>query len=218
MTLKTYILMGASAAILAGCGQADTMTKKAAEAPQAVKAAANANYAEAPAGDYQIEKTHAYITFSYVHQGYSKPLLRWRNWDSTLSWDPENPENSSVTVDIKVVDIDSGVDVFDDHLRSADWFDAETYPNITFASTSVSKTAGDRGTITGDLTIKGMTKPVTLDVTFNKAGYSARSKSHKLGFSAKANLKRSDWGLGNYAPAVSDEVDLIIEVEYEKPE
>ena len=71
--------------------------------------------------------------------------------------------------------------------------------------------------MTGDLTMMGVTKPVSLDVTFNKAGFNGRSNSHKLGFSARGDLLRSDWNLGKYAPAVSDNVELMIEVEYEMP-
>ena len=220
MTMKTVMIAGLMAVAFAACSPtAETNGNGSAVKAQAVETKAAdpvevADLSAAIAGQYDIEKTHAYITFSYVHQGYSKPLLRWRNWDSQLNWNPENPEESSVSVEIQVADIDSGVDIFDDHLRSDSWFDAAAHPTITFQSTSLSGKSGNTGTMTGDLTIKDITKPVTLDVTFNKAGFSQRSNSYKLGFSATGQVKRSDWGLGNYAPSVSDTVDLIIETEY----
>ena len=188
---------------------------EAAEDRNVADAKARKAFAQVPSGAYEIDKEHGYIAFSYLHQGYSKPQLRWRNWDSTLNWNAENPEASSVDVTIQVNSIDSGVDRFDDHLRSADWFDAETYPTITFSSTDLRQVLGTKGQMTGDLTMMGVTKPVTLDVTFNKGG-ERRGGGHKVGFSASGTLLRSDWNLGKYVPAVGDDVELIIEVEYQK--
>lgn len=175
------------------------------------------NPAAAVAGDYKTDKGHAYITFSYDHQGYSKPYLRWRDWDGELSWDPENPTASVVDVTINAASIDSGVDVFDGHLKEADFFDVENHPTITFKSTSLTTTGETTGTMIGNLTIKGVTKPVTLNVTLNRAAEDNRSNGHKLGFSAKTTVKRSDFGIDKYAPFVSDEVDVIIETEFVKP-
>ena len=170
---------------------------------------------QAPAGTYALDKTHGYIAFSYDHQGYSKPQLRWGNWDSVLEWNPDDLENSSVAVTINVADVDTGVEKFNDHLRSADFFEVETYPTITFESTSVKYSGGMQGQITGDLTVKDLTKPITIDVVFNKAGET--KSGHKVGFSGKTKMLRSEWGVGAYVPFVGDEVELIIEVEYERP-
>ncbi len=171
----------------------------------------------AVSGEYASDPTHAYITFSYSHQGYSKPFLRWRKWDATLDWDAENPEKSQVTVDIDAASIDSGVDKFDDHLRSADFFDVENHPRITFKSTELVKTSATEGKLIGELTVKTVTKPVELDVVLNRAAEDGRRKSHKLGFSARGTIKRTDFDVGKYAPFVGDDVDLLIEVEFEKP-
>ena len=124
----------------------------------------------AESGVYASEPTHAYITFSYLHQGFSRPFLRWRTWTANLDWNAQKPEKSSVTAEIKVASIDSGVDVFDGHLKSADWFDAEKHPTITFKSTSLKTTGDNTGEMTGDLTVKNITKPVTLNVTVQKSG------------------------------------------------
>ncbi len=176
-----------------------------------------ADLSGAPAGEYSLDKGHGYITFSYLHQGYSKPYLRFNDWDSTLNWNPENPESSSVSVTIQTSSVDSMVVKFDDHLKSADMFDVEVFPTATFSSTSINRTGGNAGTITGDLTMKDVTKPITLDVVFNKAG-ETRGGGHKVGFSGKTQLKRSEWNLGYAVPYVGDDVDLVIEVEYEKSE
>ena len=168
----------------------------------------------APAGTYDIEKTHAYITFFYDHQGYSKPYLRFRSFEGALELDPANLAKSSINVTIDTNSIDSGVDIFDEHLRGDGFFDVEKYPQATFNSTSFKPNATG-GTMIGDLTLKGITKPVTLDVTFNKAGENFRSKAPQVGFSARGKIMRSDWDLGKYTPVVSDEVDLIIEAEFQ---
>lgn len=168
-------------------------------------------------GAYQAESGHRYITFSYMHQGLSRPHLRWRDWDASLDWNAEEPTASSISVDIDAASIDSGVDEFDGHLRSAQFFDVENHPRITFTSTSLTKTDDTTGTLTGDLTIKGITKSVTLDVTLNNGFFDARGNQYKIGFSATGSVKRSDFGVDLYTPIVSDDVDLTIEAEFIMP-
>jgi len=171
--------------------------------------------AAAISGTYSNDTGHSYISFSYLHQGYSRPILRWRAWTSELDWDAENPAASSVSVTIDATSIDTGVDKFDDHLRSDDFFAVDEFSEITFVSTSLEQTGPNTGTLIGNLTVKDITKPVTLYVVFNKAAADNSGKGYKLGFSAKAQVKRSDFGVGAYVPFVGDEVDLVIETEYE---
>lgn len=172
----------------------------------------------AVSGEYKTDYKHRYITFSYDHFGLSQPLLRWRDWDAVLDWNAENPVASSVSVTIDAASADSGVDEFDEHLRGAQFFDVENHPTITFVSTSLEKTGEDTGTITGDLTIKGHTKSITLNVQMNTAFYDERRKQHKIGFSATGLVKRSDFDVDLFAPNVSDEVALKIEAEFIKPD
>lgn len=167
-------------------------------------------------GEYKNDKGHGYITFTYSHLDYSNPFLRWRDWDATLDWNAEDPTKSSVAVEIDVNSIDSGVDAFDDHLRASDFFDVAEHPKITFQSTEIVDNGDGMGTMTGDLTIKGITKPVTLFVTFNKAGLEQNWKKYKIGFSARGSVNRSEFDVGAYTPFVSDRVDLIIEAEFDK--
>ena len=169
-------------------------------------------------GVYKSEATHAYITFQYLHQGYARPTLRWNDFDATVNLDPSNPTASTLNVVIDTASIDSGVEKFDQHLVSPDFFDAAAHPKITFNSTSLIEASTGKGSITGDLTMKGITKPVELFVTLNKVGENFRSKKPMIGISATAKLKRSDWDLGKYTPVVGDDVDISIEVEFIKEE
>ena len=213
MRIKTLAAPAIAAIIIAGCGEAaNNQTQKAG----GETAAASTEF-EAVSGEYTPDSAHRYITFSYLHQGFSRPMVRWRAWDGTLNWDAENPENSSVSVTIDASSVDSGVDEFDGHLRGERFFDVENHPEITFESTSISRTGDTTGTITGDLTIKGNTKPVTLDAAFNKGAFNERDGVYKLGFSGTTTVKRSDFGVDAYVPYVSDEVDITIETEWTMP-
>lgn len=172
------------------------------------------NPSDAPDGTYSIDKTHGYITFSYSHQGYSKPMLRWRDWDSTLEWNGSDPSKSTVSVSIDASKVDSGVDVFDDHLRGEKFFDVENHPEITFTSTKVTMRDNSVGTMIGDLTIKGKTLPATVHLKFNKTAVNKRKGAQVIGLTGHSIIKRSDWGMDTAVPMVSDEVEIIIQAEY----
>ena len=171
-----------------------------------------------PAGLYLSEDTHAYIAFSYDHQGFSNPILRWSEFDAELDLVPSDPTASTLRVAIDPAAIDSGVEEFNDHLRSEDFFHVDEHPEITFTSTSLSMDSPTTGTLQGDLSMKGVTKPIALDVTLNKVGENFRTKVPMFGISATGALRRSDYDLGLYAPMVGDEVELMIEVEFQKAE
>lgn len=220
MNFKNVVFAGAAAVALAACGQgASSDAAAGAPAGAATETAsaqqnADAVQSDAVSGVYSPDPNHRYITFSYFHQGFSNPWLRWRDWTGELDWNAETPENSSVNVTIDVSSIDSGVDEFDGHLVSENWFNAAQYPQITFVSTKVEKTGANTGKITGDLTIKGVTKPVTLNVVFHKGAYQERANNYKLGFSGKTTVKRTDFDVGAYVPVVGDDVDIVIETEW----
>ncbi|MDZ7627418.1 MAG: YceI family protein [Parvularculaceae bacterium] len=229
---KFILLAGISTLTLAACGKPPETaapveppaSAETAPAPSAEAAAAEIAPAETPfdvsmtvPGVYNADTSHAYITFSYDHQGYSRPWLRWRSWTGDLNWNPGAPEQSSIAVVIDAASIDSGVDKFDDHLKSADFFEVEKYPQITFNSTSVTIDGLATAKIAGDLTVKGATKPVTLDVKINRAADDDFAKGYKLGFSGKTSIKRSDFGVDKYTPFVGDDVEILIEAEFVMP-
>ena len=233
--LTTSIL---AAGLLIGCAQAESAAESA--ATKTTEAAQNtadkmkksaegmkdkmkpsppgADISGAVPGVYKSEATHAYITFQYMHQGYARPTLRWNDFEATVNLDPANPTASTLNVVIDASSIDSGVAKFDEHLVAPDLFDVENHPTITFTSTSLNELSTGRGTLTGDLTMKGVTKPVELSVVLNKVGEHFRSKKPMMGISAKTSIKRSDWDLGKYTPIVGDDVDISIEVEFIKDE
>ena len=168
---------------------------------------------DVPSGNYGLDKTHGYITFTYSHLGFSNPHVGFDAFEVSLVADSERPENSLVEVAINAASINSRVDVFDEHLNGEDFFDTANNPTITFISTSVEPSGENRFSVTGDLTIKGVTKPVTLATTINKAGQHPMRGVPTIGVTATGELLRSEWELGAYAPAVSDRVGLLIDVE-----
>jgi polyisoprenoid-binding protein YceI len=230
---QPLLLAAVSAIALAACGKpneaaapVEPAVSAEAEAAQATspEAAAETAPVEAPfdvsmtiPGLYKSDASHAYITFSYDHQGYSRPWLRWRSWTGDLNWNPSAPEQSSITAVIDAASVDSGVDKFDEHLKSADFFEVEKFPQITFNSTSVKIDGPATAKVAGDLTVKGVTKPVTLDVKINRAADDDFAKGYKLGFSGKTAVKRSDFGVDKYTPFVGDDVEIVIEAEFVMP-
>lgn len=225
-----FLATGLAALTLGACSK----PKDTAPAADAAPAAASTAPAEAapsepavdlsgaPSGPYVTEAGHRYITFSYSHQGLSHPTLRWRDWTATLDWNAEDPSRSAIVATVNTPSIDTGVDAFDAHMKSPDLFDVAKFPTATFKSTSVERTGANTGRITGDLTIKDVTKPVTLEARINAARFAPDRKDpatgkYKLGFSAKTTIKRSDWNMGFAVPFVGDDVDLMIEAEFESP-
>jgi polyisoprenoid-binding protein YceI len=162
---------------------------------------------------YKIDANHTDVVASWSHFGFSNPIAHFGKVDGNIVYDPANVGASKVEVTIPLSGLDSHVQAFDEHLRSADFFDAEKFPTVTFKSTSVKAAGKGKLKVTGDLTIKGVTKPVVLDVTINKVGVQPMAKREAAGFSATATIKRTDFGLGLYAPNVSDDVKLSITTE-----
>lgn len=174
--------------------------------------------AEVPAGTYVLENTHAYITFSYSHLGFSTPHVGFNEFEVTLDFDAEAPQQSKLVVSIAADSIDSRVDEFDEHLLGERFFDTANHPTITFEATGIELGEANTATVSGDLTIKGQTHPVELAVVLNKAGMHPMLKKPVMGFNAQATLSRSQWGLGYAVPMVGDEVRLYITVELQAAE
>lgn len=191
----------------------------------AASARAQTPYNEMPAGTYSLDLSHASIIWKVSHLGLSDYPARFTKFDADLSYDPDNVENSKVTVTIDPTSISTAYPNpeekdFDAKLATGkDWFNAGEFPEIKFESTAIERTGDDTGTMTGNLTFLGVTKPVTLDVTFNGAmAEHPFSKKPALGFSATGTLNRSEWGMTHYVPNIGDEVELQIEAEFQKDE
>ncbi|HYG07700.1 MAG TPA: YceI family protein [Stenotrophomonas sp.] len=187
------------------------------EAPATAPAAAApaATPIQAMSGTYKLDPTHTDVLVQWNHLGFSNPTAHFGNVDGTLVFDAADPTKSSVQVTLPLSGLNSFTAKFDEHLKSADFFDAAKFPTATFKSTKVEAAGTNKFTVTGDLTIKDQTKPVTLDVTLNGAGDHPMAKVPAIGFDATATLKRSDFGVGAYVPAVSDEVRIRITTEAE---
>ena len=162
---------------------------------------------------YKLDPNHTNVLASWNHFGYSNPSANFGHADGTLVYDADKVSASSVQVTLPLTGLSALADQFYDHLTSDKWFDAAKYPTATFKSTKVEAAGEGKLKVTGDLTIKGITKPVVLDVTLNKVGEHPMKKVPAIGFDATATVKRSDFGVGAYAPMVSDEVTLKITTE-----
>lgn len=162
---------------------------------------------------YKLDPTHTDVLAQWSHFGFSNPSAHFGQAEGTLVYDADDVTKSSVHVTLPMAGLNSFTPKFDEHLKDADFFDAAKYPTATFKSTQVEAAGAGKLKVTGDLTIKDITKPVVLDVTLNKAGEHAMAKRAAIGFDATGTLNRSDFGVGKYAPAVSDQVKLRITTE-----
>ena len=217
MRNRSRLLIPAALVVaLAACQQAQPPAPAAAE-PAAAEAADPS--AAAPAavqgvsGTYEIDPTHTTVVAQWNHFGFSNPVANFGGAEGRIVYDADNVAASSVEVTLPLSGLNAFVDKFDEHLRSADFFDAERFPVATFRSTAVEDAGPGKLKVTGDLTIKDNTRPVVLDVTINRFGEHPMLKRPAAGFDATTTLLRSDFGVGAYAPNVSDEVQLRIPTE-----
>lgn len=173
--------------------------------------------AQAAPVTYQLDPHHTMVLFSWNHFGFSNPTADIGIADGALVFDQQDPAKSSVQVSMPLSLLDTHVTALDQHLKEADFFDADKYPLITFKSTAVQPLGDNKFKVSGDLTVHGVTKPVVLDATLNKVGAHPMTKVQAIGFDATGTLKRSDFGLGAYVPMVSDEIQLHITTEGSVP-
>lgn len=162
---------------------------------------------------YKMDPSHTDVIASWSHFGFSNPIAHFGDVDGSITYDADNVGQSSVNVTIPLSGMESHVAAFNEHLRSDDFFDAEKYPVITFASTGVEAAGSDKLRVSGDLTVHGVTRPVVLDVTVNRIGEQPMAKRAAAGFDATTTIRRSDFGMAKYAPNVSDEVQIRITTE-----
>ena len=181
---------------------------------------------EAPAGAYNIDPSHADLSFRVNHLGFSLYTARFTQFTAQLQFDPANPTTMSVTatIDPQSLALPAPPEGFLKTLLGPEWLDAAQFPQITFRSTNVEYTGGNALRITGDLALHGVTKPIILDATFN-GGYAGHpyDPRARVGFSAQGTFNRSDFGIATGIPeagssmGVGDNLEVIIEAEFTGP-
>ncbi|MFF8279375.1 YceI family protein [Streptomyces lateritius] len=168
-------------------------------------------------GDYTIDPAHSSIGFTVRHAMVTNVRGTFAEHEGTLTLDGANPGASTASIDVKIASIDTGIADRDGHLRSGDFFDAEQFPLMTFRSTEAAQLGGDTYRITGDLTIKDVTRPLSIDLEFNGAATDVYG-NERVGFEGSAEILRSDWGLKWNAALetggvmVSDKVKLNFDI------
>ena len=182
----------------------------------ALSAAALPQPAQAAPQRYVIDPSHMAIAFLISHMGFAKTMGQFTQAEGSFVFDDEKPSVSDIDIRIVAANVDTHHQARDEHLRKEEFLWVEKYPEITFRGTGAEQTGPRTGKIEGELTIRGVTRPVTLDVTWNKSGeYPMGDKHWATGISARTTIKRSEFGM-TYAVAgdlVSDEVDIILEFE-----
>lgn len=186
-----------------------------ASAASAAPGVASKDPAQMAAGDYALDPVHSSLTAKVSHIGFSNFTLRFNGLSGNLTYDPAHPESASVKVTVAPGSVDTQLPALTTELQGQKWLNASQYPAITFVSKAVRPEAGGHGKVEGELSLLGVTKPVTLDVDFNGSGKGLMGDT-RVGFSATTMIKRSDFGLTTYAPVIGDEVRFLIEVEFTK--
>ena len=206
----TSILAGAALAVLA--------TAALAQPPGGARPAftPERDAAKVRAGHYEIEPNHTRTMFGISHKEFTTFYGEFRNLTGTLELDPKNPSASKVDLKVPVTSISTQIEKLNDELRHKPWLDADTWPDITFKSTSVKVTGKDTADVTGDFTFHGQTHPLTLHAKFNAAGQDSNENVYIAGFTVSGAFSRKDWGFTTGAPLIGDHVDLIIQAAFKK--
>jgi len=173
------------------------------------------NPANVPAGAYVLDPSHTSAAARVTHLGFSSTTVMFDKIEGRFTYDPAKPEMSQLSVTIDASTLSSGFALRDTHLKGEAWFNAAAHPTIAFTADRLVKTGTNTADIPGNLTIRGVTKPVTLKAKFNGVGENMR-KAVTVGLEATTRLKRSDFGIASNIPAIGDEAVIQIDVEATK--
>lgn len=225
ITARTFIAALFSAGLIA-CSAPETTNSSEATPSSEL----HEKLVDVAADTYSLEKTHAFLYFKIPHgYGLSNYRIAFTDFDASLDFDPANPESATLDVTINPMGIattypgyykashqDSPYETWNEDIsRNPKSLNADVHPEISFTATGISRTGDDTGTVTGDLTLLGVTKPVTLDATYNGVtNVSWFGERDILGFDATATFKRSDFGMTDYAPIIGDEVTVTFSGEF----
>ena len=172
--------------------------------------------AQIQAGTYAVDPGHTQVGWRVSHMGFSNYAGGFSDVSGTLELQPKNPAAAKLSVKIPVASVTTTSAKLTDELKGDQWLDAAKFPDMTFVSTKVVPAGKDHAKVTGDLTLHGVTQPVTLDVTLVGAGVNPLSKKYTVGFEATGTLKRSEFGVKTYVPLIGDELHLTIAGAFEK--
>jgi len=165
---------------------------------------------------FTFDHSHSYVLFKIKHFGFSDQVGKWYIYGQ-VTLDKDKPENSKVVATIKLNDLVTGLPELDKHLKEKNFFNVPQFPTATFVSDKVDVINDKSAKVRGMLTMRGVSKPVVLDVTLNKVGLNPVTEQNTVGFNAKTMLKRSDFGMTSFLPGLSDEVEINISVEANQP-
>lgn len=168
------------------------------------------------AGTYSVDSYHTLVQFGVTHFGINEFFGTFPGTTGSLTIDPRNLSATVLDVTVPVASVSTTNGTLDKELVSADWFDAAQFPTMHFVSTKVTRTGATTATVAGNLTLHGVTRPVTLRATFNAAVTNPMNKAYTLGFKASGAIKRTDFGVSKYAPLVSDETTITISAAFER--
>lgn len=166
------------------------------------------------AGTYRLDPAHSKITWSVSHLGFSTYVGQFAGGTGDLTIDPKTPRTAKLNVTVNTADVGTLNKALDDHLKSADFLDVANHPTATFRATGVSLTGPRTADIAGELTLRGVTRPVTIKAVFNQSGVNPLDKTYSLGFDGETKIRRSEFGVSYALPAVGDEVTLRLEAEF----
>lgn len=198
-TYAIIAALGVTALSGAAIGQGDGLTR---------------NPVEVRSGSYVLDPAHGKITWSVDHMGFSTYAGQFADVAATLELDVRNPAASKLAATVAMDSVGTLNEQLDGHLKTADFFDTAKFPEARFTATAIKLVDSDSAEIVGNLTLKGVTRPVTISADFNQAGISPVDKQYTLGFDGEATIKRSDFGIDYGLPMLGDEVTLNIEAEF----
>ncbi|BCM82924.1 YceI family protein [Methylobacterium indicum] len=185
-------------------------------APAGAQGAATRDPAQIQAGTYVVDPNHTQAVFTVTHFGFSPYTGIFSDVSGTLELQPTKPAESRLKVTVPVKSLYAPSQHLVESLKSDKWLDVAQFPDMTFTSTKVTPEGKDKAKVVGDLTLHGVTKPVTLEVTLVGAGANPMNKKVTVGFEAKGTIKRSDFGVKTFVPAISDEVHLVLNGAFER--
>lgn len=163
------------------------------------------------ADTFKVDPVHAFVAFRIKHLDVSYSYGRFNNPTGTVTWDSADPTKSSINIEVKTDSVDTDNEKRDAHLKGPDFFDAKQFPTISFKSTAIKAAGENKFEVTGDLTLHGVTKSITINL--DKTGEKQTQMGYRAGWETMFKIKRSDYGMTNMVGPVGDEVDLVVSIE-----